>query len=43
MAPAQQCNEHEENLVPLADDYALDIVSYQAGNALDRPGIHQVT
>src|SRR5215217_6407276 len=39
---AKQGYEHEEHLVPLADDYSLDVIADQARNTLDSAGIHQL-
>ena len=42
MTAAEQGDEHEQHLVPLADDYSLDVIADQARNTLDSAGIHQL-
>ena len=39
---AKQGDEHEEHLVPLADDDSLDVIADQARDTLDSAGIHQL-
>ena len=38
----EQCDEHEEHLMPLADDDSLDVIADQARDSLDSAGIHQL-
>ena len=39
---AEQGDEHEEHLVPLANDDSLDVIADQARDSLDSAGIHQL-